>query len=39
MREALVAMAPYPELELLWASPRKILNVRQADDIGVHLSP
>ena len=37
MRAALRAMAPYPALELLWASPREILNVRQADDIGVHI--
>jgi transaldolase len=37
MQAALAAMAPYPHLELLWASPREILNVRQADDIGVHI--
>jgi transaldolase len=37
MQTALAAMAPYPHLELLWASPREILNVRQADDIGVHI--
>jgi transaldolase len=37
MREALETMAPHPQLELLWASPREILNVRQADDIGVHI--
>lgn len=37
MREALRALAPYPRLELLWASPREILNVRQANDIGVHI--
>jgi len=37
MRAALETMAPHPELELLWASPREILNVRQADDIGVHI--
>jgi transaldolase len=37
MRQALEVMAPYPELELLWASPREVLNVRQADDIGVHI--
>jgi transaldolase len=37
MTAALAAMAPYPQLELLWASPREILNVRQADDIGVHI--
>ncbi len=37
MQAALAAMAPYRQLELLWASPREILNVRQADDIGVHI--
>jgi transaldolase len=37
MSAALTAMAPYHQLELLWASPREILNVRQADDIGVHI--
>src|SRR5450631_1530357 len=37
MRAALETMSPYPELELLWASPREILNVRQADEIGVHI--
>jgi transaldolase len=37
MREALDILAPRPSLELLWASPREILNVRQADDLGVHI--
>jgi transaldolase len=37
MRAALETMAPHPELELLWASPREILNVCQADDLGVHI--
>jgi transaldolase len=37
MRAALRAMAPYHGLQLLWASPREVLNVRQADDIGVHI--
>jgi len=37
MKSALEKMAPYPKLELLWASPREILNVRQADAIGVHI--
>ncbi len=37
MRATLETMAPHPELELLWASPREILNVRQADDLGVHI--
>ena len=37
MRAALQTIAPYPGLELLWASPREILNVRQADLLGVHI--
>lgn len=27
----------YPQLELIWASPRELLNVFQADDIGCHI--
>jgi len=34
MAEAVALLAPYPRLELLWASPREILNVRQAEQIG-----
>jgi transaldolase len=37
MREALGLLAPYPQLQLLWASPREILNVAQADELGVHI--
>jgi transaldolase len=37
MRAALETIAPHPQLELLWASPREILNVCQADDLGVHI--
>ncbi len=37
MREALALLAAYPQLELLWASPRELLNVVQADEIGVHI--
>jgi transaldolase len=37
MRAALETITPYPGLELLWASPREILNVCQADDLGVHI--
>ncbi len=37
MQASLAVMAPHRQLELLWASPREILNVRQADDIGVHI--
>lgn len=34
MREAVEIMAPHPNLELIWASPREILNIFQADCIG-----
>ncbi len=37
MQEALEVMAPHPHLELIWASPREILNVIQADAIGCHV--
>lgn len=37
MREALDALRPHPNLELIWASPREILNVVQADAIGCHI--
>jgi transaldolase len=37
MAEALAALAPQPELELLWASPREVLNIRQAEQVGVHI--
>jgi transaldolase len=37
MREALEIMAPYANLELIWASPREVLNVVQADAIGCHV--
>jgi transaldolase len=32
-----VQHAPHPNLELLWASPREILNVVQAAEIGCHV--
>lgn len=35
MSAALRITSAVPHVELLWASPREILNVRQADDIGV----
>jgi transaldolase len=34
MREAVEILAPHPNLELIWASPREILNIFQADAIG-----
>src|SRR5207247_3852547 len=37
MCEALEIMAPHPSLQLIWASPREILNVVQADGIGCHV--
>jgi transaldolase len=37
MTEALAITSAQPRVELLWASPREILNVRQADDIGVDI--
>ena len=27
----------YPGVELLWASPRELYNIVQADDIGCHI--
>jgi transaldolase len=37
MREALDVMAEHENLELIWASPRELLNVVQADQIGCHV--
>jgi len=37
MQAALEAMAPHPQMELIWASPRELLNVIQASDIGCHI--
>ena len=37
MRRALEIMAPRPQQELIWASPREIYNVVQAHDIGCHI--
>lgn len=34
MAEAVSLLQPYPNLELIWASPREVLNVVQADAIG-----
>jgi transaldolase len=30
-------MRPQPQLELIWASPREIFNLVQADQIGCHI--
>jgi transaldolase len=37
MVEALEIMAPHPNMRLIWASPRELLNVFQADEIGCHV--
>lgn len=37
MREALKVMQARPKAELIWASPRELLNVVQASEIGCHI--
>jgi len=37
MSKALEAMKSKPKAELIWASPRELLNIFQADDIGCHI--
>lgn len=37
MKEALRIMQERPRAELIWASPRELLNVFQADEIGCHI--
>lgn len=37
MRDCLDMLAPFPNQRLIWASPREILNVMQADAIGCHV--
>jgi transaldolase len=37
MRQAVEILAPYPNQQLIWASPRELLNVFQADEIGCHV--
>jgi len=37
MREAVGILAVRPRAELLWASPREVLNIFQADDVGCHI--
>ena len=34
---ALEAIRPYPTVELIWASPREVLNIVQADSVGCHV--
>jgi transaldolase len=37
MRQAVAAIAPCPGAELIWASPRELLNIFQADAVGCHV--
>lgn len=37
MAAAVEMLRPYPNLELIWASPRELLNIFQADAIGCHV--
>lgn len=37
MSEALSVIANYPGVELIWASPRELLNIFHADSIGTHI--
>ena len=37
MREAVGILAERPKAELLWASPRELLNIFQSDEVGCHI--
>ncbi|HEY3883669.1 MAG TPA: transaldolase, partial [Vicinamibacterales bacterium] len=37
MAEAVDILRPLPNVELIWASPRELLNIFQADAIGCHI--
>jgi transaldolase len=37
MARAVEILKPYPRTELIWASPRELLNVIQADAVGCHI--
>jgi len=37
MKSALELIAPEPNTQLVWASPRELLNIFQADEIGCHI--
>jgi transaldolase len=37
MRDSLSIMKVAPNAELIWASPREVLNIFQGDDIGCHV--
>ena len=37
MRQAVAIVKAVPAIEVIWASPREVLNVYQADEIGCHV--
>jgi transaldolase len=37
MAAAVELLRPHPDIELIWASPRELLNIFQADSIGCHI--
>jgi len=37
MAEAVKLLGPFPNIRLIWASPRELLNIFQADEIGCHV--
>ena len=37
MREAIGIMAAAPRAECIWASPREVLNLVQANSVGCHI--
>lgn len=37
MAEAVAMLNGLPDIELIWASPRELLNVLQADEVGCHI--
>jgi transaldolase len=37
MSAAVEMLRPYPNIELIWASPRELLNIFQADAVGCHI--
>jgi len=37
MEEAVRVLSSHPNIELLWASPRELLNIFQAADLGCHI--
>ncbi len=37
MAAAVELLRPYPNCELIWASPRELLNIFQADAVGCHI--